>query len=110
MSAASGAASEREARTGVDDARVVQACVRGLQAGEGIVRGAARAHLGHAGRLLTGPSSAPPRRHDVVHCPPPRHPAFVAMRLRTCEGLGYETRSRGEVGRAGQWGTSLGAP
>ena len=66
MSAASGAASEREARTGVDDARVVQACVRVLQAGAGIVRGAAWAHLGR-GPALDRPSPAPPatRRREL---------------------------------------------
>ena len=46
MSGASAAASEREACTGAGGARVVQACVRVLQAGAGIVRGAAWAHLG----------------------------------------------------------------
>ena len=60
MSGASAAASEREACMGAGGARVVQACVRMLQAGAGIMRGAAWAHLERAGRLLTDPSSAPP--------------------------------------------------
>ena len=109
MSAASGAASEREARTGVDDARVVQACVRVLQAGAGIVRGAAWAHLGRAGRLLTDPRQRR-RRHDVENYLPPVRSGIVVVRLRKCEGRGCETWSRRDVGRAAQSGTSLEAP
>ena len=43
-----------------DGARVVQMRARALQAGAGIVRGAAWAHLGPAVRLWNGPSPAPP--------------------------------------------------
>ena len=109
MSAASGATSEWEACTGW---AVLVPCVRvraraaGWRGHRAFVRGAAWAHLGRAGRLLTDPRQRR-WRHDVENYLPLVRAGVVVVRLRKCEGRGCKTWSRRDVGRAAQSGTSL---
>ena len=106
MSAASGATSEWEACTGW---AVLVPCVRvraraaGWRGHRAFVRGAAWAHLGRAGRLLTDPRQRR-RRHDVENYLPPVRAGVVVVRLRKCEGvagvrLGRAATSVGQLSR-----------